>query len=325
MPVGRIHPKQNFHVVEETEVIHEVLTASGPQITHHEKIIKLLSSPNNAQRQQLVQQYRQKYGGADLVEELRRRLPPSEVATNQLLLSLLDPPAVHDAKYLHKAMKGLGTNEDALIEVLVNRGNGQLRQIKRAYQELYGHELAKDIIGDTSGTFKALLLDLLEANRDETFRTDPLQAKKDADALYKAGEKKLGTDEAVFIKIMANQNFSQLRLVFDEYERLTKHTMEQAVKAEFSGDDLNGLLTICSFVRNGHAGQVAELLHKCIQKGAKDETLVHLIIAHSELDLGDIAEEYRRRFNVPLEQAIESSGKSTTLKRALVQLIRGNQ
>jgi hypothetical protein len=62
--------------------------------------------------------------------------------------------------------------------VLVNRGNGQLRQIKRAYQELYGHELAKDIIGDTSGTFKALLLDLLEANRDETFRTDPLQAKK---------------------------------------------------------------------------------------------------------------------------------------------------
>jgi hypothetical protein len=60
----------------------------------------------------------------------------------------------------------------------VNRSNAQLRQIKRAYSELYGHELAKDIVGDTSGVFKALLLDLLEANRDETFRTDPFQAKR---------------------------------------------------------------------------------------------------------------------------------------------------
>ena len=41
--------------------------------------------------------------------------------------------------------------------------------------------------------------------------------------------------------------------------------MEQAIKAEFSGDDLAGLLAICSFVRNGPVGEVAELLHKCIQ------------------------------------------------------------
>jgi hypothetical protein len=39
---------------------------------------------------------------------------------------------------------------------------------------------------------------------------------QDAQALYKAGEKKLGTDEAVFIKILANQNLSQLLMVFDE-------------------------------------------------------------------------------------------------------------
>jgi hypothetical protein len=60
----------------------------------------------------------------------------------------------------------------------VNRSNAQLRQIKRAYLDLYGHELAKDIVGDTSGVFKTLLLDLLEANRDESFRTDPMQAQR---------------------------------------------------------------------------------------------------------------------------------------------------
>jgi hypothetical protein len=41
--------------------------------------------------------------------------------------------------------------------------------------------------------------------------------------------------------------------------------MEKAIKAEFSGDDLNALLAICSFVRNGPVGQVAELLHKALQ------------------------------------------------------------
>jgi hypothetical protein len=53
-----------------------------------------------------------------------------------------------------------------------------LREIKAAYQHLFGHELAKDISGDTSGTFKALLLDLLEANRNESGpRFDIAQAK----------------------------------------------------------------------------------------------------------------------------------------------------
>lgn len=60
---------------------------------------------------------------------------------------------------------------------MVTRGNIQLRQIKHAYQELYGKDLVKDIASETSGTFKALLLDLLEANRDESFRTSPEQAK----------------------------------------------------------------------------------------------------------------------------------------------------
>ena len=62
--------------------------------------------------------------------------------------------------------------------MLVTRSNNQLRQITRAYRELFGRELAKDIASETSGTFKRLLLDLMGADRDESDRTDSVEARK---------------------------------------------------------------------------------------------------------------------------------------------------
>uniref|UniRef100_A0A183BRL8 Annexin n=1 Tax=Globodera pallida TaxID=36090 RepID=A0A183BRL8_GLOPA len=327
MPLSpRIGHNSAYQVVKEVEIIHQVITTHGPTI-QHDKIVQLLTSPNNAQRQELIQNYRSKYGGADLAQALKDKLPPSEVATNSLYLALLDTPAEHDAKYLSKAMKvGFGTDEGMLIEILVTRSNAQLRAIKAAYQKLYNRELEKDLAAETSGSFKTLLLDLVEANRDETYRTDPVKAKADAEKLYKAGEGKWGTDEDAFIKVLANQSLNQLQMMFNEYEKLgKKHTMEQAVKAEFSGDELSALLAIVSFVRNGPIGEVAEMLHKSLTKGGKDDMLIHLIVAHSELDLGDIAQEYEKRFKTPLEHAVETSGKPSTLKNALIRMIKGNK
>ena len=39
----------------------------------------------------------------------------------------------------------------------------------------------------------------------------------DAQELYQVGEKRWGTDESTFLKIMAMRNFYQLRAAFDDY------------------------------------------------------------------------------------------------------------
>lgn len=63
-------------------------------------------------------------------------------------------------------------------------------------------------------------------------------------ALHAAGEKRLGTDESKFNQILALQSFEQLKLVFQEYAKISRRTIEQSIKSEMSGNLEKGMLTI---------------------------------------------------------------------------------
>ena len=65
------------------------------------------------------------------------------------------------------------------------------------YFAVYGKEMEKDVKGDTSGFFKRLLVAQINAGRDEDPEFDRTAAKRDAKAIFEAGEKKWGTDESV--------------------------------------------------------------------------------------------------------------------------------
>lgn len=187
--------------------------------------------------------------------------------------------------------------------------------------------------------------------RDESNQIDPIRANQDARKLYRAGEQRLGTgeefcttfliiviDEAQFSAIIAAQNFSQLRLVFDEYQKITGRSIEQAINNEFSGDIRDGLLAIIKAIRNRPA-YFAELLHASMSGlGTRDTDLVRIIGTHfsfprvdiiivlvtrSEVDLADIRNEYHRIYGKSLEQAI-AGDCSGSYKAGLIALVKGN-
>uniref|UniRef100_H2ZA48 Annexin n=1 Tax=Ciona savignyi TaxID=51511 RepID=H2ZA48_CIOSA len=65
------------------------------------------------------------------------------------------------AQKLHDAMRGIGTDEDALTRHIVGRSEIDLADIKDKYEEMFGNDLYEDISSECSGDYKRLLLSIL--------------------------------------------------------------------------------------------------------------------------------------------------------------------
>lgn len=198
--------------------------------------------------------------------------------------------------------------------------NHEICVIKQAYEAMYGKTLEDDLRDDTSGNFKRLMVSLCCANRDESFDVNPASAIEDAKELLRAGELRFGTDESVFNSILVQRNVPQLKQIFEEYENITGNNIETAIKNEFSGDIKKGLLAIVECVKD-RAGFFAEQLYKSMKGlGTDDDRLIRLVVTRCEIDMGEIKEIFRQRYNESLEDFI-SGDCSGHYKKCLLALI----
>lgn len=78
---------------------------------------------------------------------------------------------------------------------------------------VYGKSLETELMSETSGNFKRLLVSLCAGNRDESGLVDHDAASRDATELLRAGELRAGTDESTFNMVFCQRNFAQLKLV----------------------------------------------------------------------------------------------------------------
>ena len=195
-------------------------------------IIAVCTGRTNAQRLEIVKAYKASYG-RDLLSDLKSELHGK---FEDAMIALFTEPIEYDADELRKAMKGIGTNEDTLIEIIASRPPGILKQIINKFNEKYKRDLEKDVKSETSGTLRKLLIALLQCSRSTNTQPNPEQCKAIAEEMYKAGEAKIGTDESVFNKYFCTLSPIELAQVSREYHKLTGHTILQAIDKEFSGD-----------------------------------------------------------------------------------------
>uniref|UniRef100_A0A672HD93 Annexin n=1 Tax=Salarias fasciatus TaxID=181472 RepID=A0A672HD93_SALFA len=256
----------------------------------------------------------------DLVKDLHSELSGD---FRKLVMAMLKTPAEFDAYELNSAIKGAGTDEACLIEILSSRSNAEIKEINRIYKTEYKKKLEDAISGDTSGHFRRLLISLSQGNRDERETVDISLAKQDAQALYAAGENKLGTDESKFNAILCARSKPHLRAVFLEYQKMCGRDIEKSIIREMSGDLESGMVAVVKCIKNT-PGYFAERLHKAMKgAGTKDRTLIRIMVSRSEVDMLDIRQEYVKNYGKSLYTDI-SGDTSGDYKKLLLKLCGGS-
>ncbi|XP_039050553.1 annexin D5-like [Hibiscus syriacus] len=279
-------------------------------------VINILAHRDATHRSLIQHEYRTMYS-EDLLKRLVSELH-GKLETAVLLW--MHDPAGRDAIVIRQGLLPDVTNLDAATEVICSRTPSQIQTIKQIYQSKFGVFLEQDIERHTSGDHKKLLLAYVSTPRYEGFEVDREMALKDVKDLYKAGEKRWGTDEKTFIRIFSERSRAQLAAISAAYRDMYGSSLKKAVKRETSGKFEDGLLTILRCSENP-AKYFAKVLRKAMKGlGTDDTTLIRVIVTRTEIDMQYIKSEYLRKYKKTLNDAVhsETSGHYRTFLLALL-------
>lgn len=284
--------------------------------TDESALIRVVCHRNYAELAAIKNAYKTKHG-KELIAVVE-----SEISGNfrLALAGVLKDPRQFDSDMLHKAMKGVGSDEYFMLAILLGRNTEQKQQIGAIYSRNHSKSLEAAIRSESAGDKQRLLLALLAPRTADAQPVNETNARADAEKLYSAGEGKLGTDEKTFIEIFSNRSWPHLKRTFAIYETIHKrHTMQRAVESEFSGVLKSGLEGIVSFARNP-AEFYADAARRAMKGAGTDEDLLSFVVVGNRDLLPEIKTAYSAKYGKSLYNAVEGE-TSGDYKKTLLALI----
>ena len=279
-------------------------------------IIEITLSHTSEERYQIREAYTSKFGH-DLIEDLKKY---TKSDLSETLQSIYKEPIEYDADLLYKAMKGIGTNDDILIEVITFRSFEKLTKVKQKFQEKYSKDLISQVKSETSGEYRNGLVTLLEKERSTNNSPDLENCKRIAEELYKAGEGKIGTNDKVFVEYWTTLSGEELSLVGKEYHKDHAKTLINVVENEFSGK-LKKLLINILYATLSPSEYFARQINKAIKGvGTDDTTLIRSIVSRMDIDMNLIKKYYKKLFKKDMASDIKGD-TSGNYQKVLLHLI----
>uniref|UniRef100_A0A674NDC2 Annexin n=1 Tax=Takifugu rubripes TaxID=31033 RepID=A0A674NDC2_TAKRU len=297
---GTVTEAAGFNPEADVQKLRDAMKGAG---TDETSITAIVAHRTIAQRQRIKEAYKQSLG-KDLADDLS-----SELSGNfrSVVLGLLMLPPVYDAHELKNAMKGAGTEEACLIDILASRTNDEIKAINAFYKKHYEKSLEDDVSGDTSGMFCRVLVSLLTVSPHE---------------IFEAGEARWGTDEVKFLTVLCVRNRKHLLRVFDEYRKISGREIEDSIKREMSGSLEDVFLAVVKCIRNKPAF-FAERLYKSMKGlGTTDSVLIRTMVARAEIDMLDIKAEFLKAYGKTLYSFIKGD-TSGDYRKILLELCGG--
>ena len=221
-------------------------------------------------------------------------------------------------------MKGLGTDDDLLIELVCTRSSEELAQAAATYSRMHGRELASAVEAETSGDLQKLLLGLVKTPHEEVVVPDLAAA---AAELREAMDG-FGTDEAALIAVVckaAPETWAAERLPKVYAETFEGRSLAADIEAETSGSFQRALVQKVSPSR-WHVW--ARLLHRAgPEKLGTDEDTVVRVLSSCQSEglsycdsLDRLAATYEEVYGSPLLAMLRDELSGTVLQ-VVTQLV----
>jgi len=220
-----------------------------------------------------------------------------------------------DAELLVESMKGWGTNDTLLCEIICTRSNAELKAAKEIFMQTEGKSLEKWVDGDTSGSYQDFLMACLQANRDESRMVNGQAAGHQAEMVHNCIEG--SADYSTLKSFLPRVNVRQVEEIKKKYKEKFGADMMEDIKEKvsiFSGD-WQKILTARCFDKPSY---YAHTLMGAMKGWGTDENALSRIIGRSSKgDLRRIEQRFQEMFGQSLISAIESE-VSGNYKKALV-------
>jgi annexin A7/11 len=186
------------------------------------------------------------------------------------LVAVLQGPLDHDCHVLYDAMKGVGTKEDAVDDVLCNRSNADINAIKQQYQKLFHASLESHIQSDLSGNIAAIYKIILSSQRQEDAApVIPHQISDDVQKIHG------GVHSPVTIaQIIVTRNDNQLKAIASEFERTYVTPLVKFLKDKLSGHTEDALILFVDRALDRPKAEAVRLEETMKGMGTKDQLLI---------------------------------------------------
>lgn len=226
--------------------------------------------------------------------------------------------ATADGDALRAAMKGFGTDEQAIIDILCARSNEQRQQIARYFTNALGRDIIDDLKSELGGKFEDVIVGLMMPPAQYLCKQ-----------LHKAMAG-MGTNESTLVEIMCTKTNEEMHQLVGVYEDMYDRPLAEHLCSETDGYFRRLLTMIITGVRDESGAmdadaakeQAAALWAAGEAKLGTDEEVFNRIFAHSSFEqLRLVFDEYKALSGQTIEQAIkhEMGGE---LKEAMMAIGR---
>ncbi len=224
------------------------------------------------------------------------------------------------ALHINKAVKGVGTDEMALIDLVITMDNKMVRETKAAYKKHFLIPMQLRVDLDTSGRFQGVLDAILNEKRPEGGIQKEL-VETDLETLFKSTEGKLGTDEKAILNIIASRSPEHLQHLNEAYKARSpkQRTFVQELKVEMSGMFWMQKAYVAAFMGpvSWHAWRLYGSMNGL---GTDEKALMRSILVPAQKDIRAAARVLQEVYKMDLVKAVNGDLWGD-VRRALVAYV----